>query len=347
MRLLMKATTLLGLLFTATTLTAACDDSATPDPNPAPEFPSELVATAQLTEAQQARAAAYRAASLEGERLRNGVYVYSTTVKAYADAPERLAARIALMGFRDVYLSAQKTMIVSADKWLRTFIATFAGYGGETWSVRISSTNLLFDPSKVDDEVALVKEYNSRVAPNERFAGISADLEPHIQKDQSKEYFWNSTTNNGVGGPNDRLLQRTIECLSRADRALEPLRLCEAVWYNYQIFNDRGDLSYGDVSHFLGACDFVIIMAYRNSKEAIMEKSLPTLKAAQGHPRTVSIAIKTALNGLSDQSSSIGHKGWDYLLETVEHLRIHGPRYDAFRGIDNFTWEGLEKLWLE
>ena len=344
----MKLSALFGLLLSATTLMAACGDSDSDKrrlPSPEPAL-NEVVIAAELPDAMLRRADAHRGILAYGGNLKNGVYVYSKTITTYESAPERLAARIVLLGFSDVYLSAPKSRVEAADAWLRTFISTFRKYGGQTWLVRLSSTNLLFDNSKVADEVALMKNYNEQVAPEERFVGISADLEPHTQKDKTKPHYWNSETNYGVGNDNDELLRRTHECLAMAKEELGSDRLNEAIFYNYQIYQDKGELSQGDVKTFLSSCEQVIIMAYRNSMEKIWEKSEPTLRAAAGHPKSVSVAVKTALNGLSDQSSSIGQQGWDYLLETLDYLRDEGLRYDSFRGIDQFTYEGLEKLWF-
>ena len=345
--LLMKTSTLLSLLFSATTLVAACSDSTKETPQPPTPEPlySEQVAVAELPDYMVKRADAHRAI-LATDGMQNGVYVYSKTATTYASAPQRLAARIALLGFSDVYLSIQKSKVEAADPWIRTFISTFRRYGGRTWLIRLSSTDLLFDHSKVSTEVAIMKDYNAQVAAEERFVGISADLEPHTQKDKTKEFYWSSDTNYGIGGDNDELLKRTHTCLTMAKEALGSDRLNEAIFYNYQIYNDSGDLSQGDVKKFLASCEQVIIMAYRNSMEKIWEKSKPTLKAAEGNPKTVSIAVKTALNGLSDESSSIGQKGWDYLLETLDYLHDEGIHYDSFRGLDQFTYEGLEKLWV-
>ena len=63
--------------------------------------------------------------------LFNCVYVYSASIAKYADAPKKLAARIALMRFRGVYLSPGGTRLATADDWLKTFISTCTGLGIE------------------------------------------------------------------------------------------------------------------------------------------------------------------------------------------------------------------------
>ena len=350
------------LLFT-TLLCCNCDDMRSGsgsrfdeieirNPNDDSEQPSiseEWIETAGITELMQTKADAYRTNSgSEDDGLRNGVYVYSSTVAKYESNPRQLAARIAVLGFRDVYLSPGKSKITSADSWLRTFISALSEYGLKAYAVRIADNAILIDESMIDDEVELIKTYNAKVNANERFAGISADLEPHTAKGSSHPgselpYTWDSSTNYGVGKDNDQLLRITLERLTKAGNALHPdLGLNEAIFYNYQIYFDRGELSYGSVPQFLNCCDWVIVMAYLNQKESIWEKSEPSLQAA-GTEKSVSICIKTAVN--SSDSSSIQDQGWNYLLETVKYLREQAADYDAFRGVDIFTYEGLETMW--
>lgn len=52
----------------------------------------------------------YAKATDSEKELFNCVYVYSTSLAKYADAPKKLAARIALMGFSGVYLSPEATV---------------------------------------------------------------------------------------------------------------------------------------------------------------------------------------------------------------------------------------------
>ena len=56
--------------------------------------PQEWIETADITENMVAKAEAYRIATHDEYNLRNGIYVYSTTVEAYKNAPEKLAARL-------------------------------------------------------------------------------------------------------------------------------------------------------------------------------------------------------------------------------------------------------------
>lgn len=310
-----------------------------------------VVARAEVTEQMLSKAEAYRMHALSADRaLDNGIYVYTATVNSYAAAPERLAARIALLGFRSVYLSPGRARIASADRWLRRFVAACSADGIRVYALRLSDAEMIAaSDSAIAAEVGLVTGYNGRVADNERFAGIAADLEPHTYKHDTAGTgcCWNSAEGYGKGGANDRLLAMTVDRLSHAAGLLHAagLELLEAVWYNYQLHWDSGELSCGSVAQFLdGGCDRLSDMVYRNTTASIWEKSEPVLRAAT-KPASVSTCLKTATNG--EASSTLHHNGWSALLETVATIRDRSLAYDSFRGIDIFTYEGLETMWTQ
>ncbi len=311
----------------------------------------ECIEAARITKEMEERARQYRSCTHRENVGTNGVYVYSQSVEKYKTAPEQLAARIKVLGFADVYLSPKKALIASADPWVRTFISTLRKYGINTHAIRITDNKLYVNEAKVSEEVALITKYNDSVLPEERFYGIAADLEPHTCKGKNKpqelSYEWDSQTGYGIGGPNDKLLQLTLERLQKADDLLpEQLQLNEAVHYNYQIKVDENELSYGTIPQFLKSCDWVIIMAYSSNKESIWNKSEPSLKAASAvkeRTKTVSICVKTAIN--DKDSEGLQSKKWKYLLETAEYILDKGKSYASFRGFDIFTYEGLEAMW--
>ena len=327
------------------------------------EISEECIAAAEMTEKMKERAEAYRIATHgENGEGRNGVYVYTSSVEAYKNAPEKLAARLAVLGFNDIYLSPGKERITGVDTWLRMFISALKEYGILTHAIRIADNSLYVNEAKVEDEVALIQNYNNSVAPNERFYGIAADLEPHTCKGASKPnglaYEWNSDNNYGIGGANDKLLGLTIDRLEKARNLLPNNlpQLNEAISYNFQIKNDEQQLSYGTVPQFLEYCDWVVLMAYLDNYQSIWEKSKPSLDAAETvkvkndagkevtKSQTVSICVKTAVNDI-DNSASIQAKGWNYLMEIAEYVMEQGKNYPSFRGFDILTYEGIEVMW--
>ena len=326
------------------------------DPNEQSELPEitpELLDAAGVTtELMRSKAEAYRASSTSDDgRLRSGVYLYTASVDKYEAAPEQLAARVALLGFRDVYLSPDKRRIQEADPWLRTFVAACTGYGIKVYAIRIATNDIFIDEGVVNNDVNLVKTYNAAVNPEERFAGIAADLEPHTVKETMSglPYTWDSDNHYGKGGHNDKLLKITIDRMKQAGDLLKPmLGLNEAIFYNYQRKFDEGLLTYGSVPDFLASCDWVIVMAYLNTKEAIWDRSEASLRAAWAdeglqQEKSVSICVKTAVNHAD--SSTLQPEGWAYLLETLDYIKEKGLTYASFRGIDMFTYEGLETMW--
>ena len=311
-------------------------------------FPAAMISAAEVTDLMVEKAKEYREASvLEGHR--NGIYVYSgATFDAYVSKPEKLAARVAMLGFKDVYLSPGSSRINNADAGLRRFIASYSKYGIDVYAVALSSLQNLVSASTTISEVERIAKYNETVSSGERFAGIAADLEPHTCHDANKpsgvQYTWNSASNYGKGKDNDQLLRLTLDRLHTAGDVLHSagLRLAEAIFYNYQIYYDQGQLEYGSTAQFLNDCDFLITMAYLTSKESILSKSEPGLKAA-GKNGSVSICVKTRMN--SDSGSSIQNLGWKNLLEVARYVNEKASAYPSYRGFDMFTFDGLETMW--
>lgn len=293
------------------------------------------------------RALAFRQAGAAA-KYRNGAYVYSSMLTKYASNPSKLASRLYVLGYRDVYLSPGKSKIQSADSWLKSFNEACHSYGMRVLAIRISDNSLLVKASDVDSEVSLIKDYNAKVSAAQRFDGISADLEPHTVHGSNipsgMTLSWDSSNNYGIGKDNDQLLKLTLDVLSRASSKLSGtgLSLCEAVNYSFQSNFDSGKLSWGSTPQFLEACDYIIVMAYLNTMESVWSKSEGCLKAAD-KKESVSIAVKTAVN--SSDSSTLQPKGWNYLLETMSYLVKKASSYASFRGIDMFTFEGLETMW--
>ena len=292
----------------------------------------------------KSKAMAYRKAACSSS-TRNGVYVYTRTIDKYPSNPQMVAARLYVLGFKDIYLSTGQSRLQNADNWVRNFNSACHGYGMKVYALRIAENSLLVKPSSVDSEVSLVTGYNSKVSSAQAFDGIAADLEVHTAKNVSGlSYKWDSSSNYGKGKDNDKLLELGLQVLTRAGTSLHSssLKLNEAISYAYQKHYDDGELNFGSTSQFLACCDWVVVMAYLATKESIWSQSLPCLNAA-GKAGSVSIAYKTSVNGVD--SASIQPKGWNYLLDTSRYLLSQGASKTAFRGIDSFEYAGIETMW--
>lgn len=299
-------------------------------------------------------------ASLRGtQNYRSGVYVYdSKSVNTYLNEPEKLAARIALLGIKDVYLSASKGAIDGSDAikrtWTRNFNKAAHQYGLTVWALRLASYAAFASDAIINEECARILAYNNSVASDERFDAVSADWEPHVLKENGADtpaglnYFWDSSTNYGIGGANDMLLKRTLDMLSLAKQNLNGLPVNEAIHYMYQNNFDTGQLSYGSSLQFLNQCSYVTVMCYTDTKEKVWSRGLSPIENAQTKNKSVSICIKTSLNTYGDggnASTSLHPKGWTYLIEALNYFYSQGASKPAFRGIDFFEFEGLEIMW--
>lgn len=305
----------------------------------------ECLRIAGVTDLMATKAEAYSKATNEDGKLFNCVYVYSASITKYASAPERLAARIALMGFKGVYLSPGGNRLATADSWLKTFNSTCHDLGIEVYATYYEDKSVFL--SEVGAETCLQKviSYNRSVKPEERFIGISADLEPHtIKTDIGLGWVWNTESGNGAGGANENLLKTTLDRLAYAKKRLfvSGLRLQEAIWWKYQELYNAGSVSYGDVNQFQEACDWVSIMAYRNTTDKIWTVCEPVLKAC-GAEASVSVCVKTATN--DEPSTSLQPNGWNALLETMSSLKTNGLGYSSLKGLDVFQYDALETMW--
>lgn len=304
-------------------------------------------------------AIAFRSTLRASQNYRSGIYVYdSKSITAYLDNPAKLAARIALLGLKDVYLSLSKSAIDGSDVTRRTWTRNFnkaAHLNGLTvWALRLSSSSAFVSDASINDECTKILTYNQAVAADEKFDAVSADWEPHILKQGGADtpsgiqYFWDSSTNYGIGGSNDMLLKRTLDMFTLAKQNLGSLPINEAIHYMYQNNFNSGLLSYGSTLQFLNKCSYVTVMCYTDTKEKVWSRGLSPVDNAQSKAKSVAVCVKTSLNTYGDggdTSTSLYPKGWSYLIEALNYFYAQGATKTAFRGIDFFEFEGLEQLW--
>ncbi len=309
----------------------------------------EIVLQADLTESQIQRAEEFRRVAVDSVgRTRNAVYVYTQTVGDFSSAPEKLAARIAVLGFNDVYLSPGKSLYTNPNDWIRTFIRTLSGYGIQVHAQRLpvtgsSGLELLTSESAIDAEIALVSGYNNQVASDERFAGLSADIEVHTIK-SGFSYTWDK------GANSDTLLRMTQSALEYAGKKLKSvdpsLKLSEAIAMPYDKYYNEGKFTNGSSGHFLKSCDWVILMDYYTKDTQLQRYAKASFDNATKNA-SVSVALKVK------GSTSDAFQDWDSLLSSLQGLFETSIGYKnpagftPFRGLDFFTYEGLENLWFK
>jgi len=316
---------------------------------------SDIEKMADLPAAQLERAAQFRnAIKTTDGKYRSGAYVYKTRSMAdYEKEPEKLAARLAIMGITDVYLATNDALDKKDDAWLKwqkKFIKKSHEYNMKVHALRMASMRIYTGNEKIYEEAKRLIDYNYSVGKNERFDGVSADLEPHILKKGFVDYpkgldlYWSNDY--GKGSDNDLLLKRTVEAMKVAQREFKPLPVHQALGFFFQPRVNRGELEYGGADQFLQYCDYVLVMAYNFRKTRIWEMSEPLLAAAGDKPQSVSICIKTSMETVGDEGpvTSLQPHGWKNLLEAIEFLIEKGSGYKTFRGIDIFEFQGLEKM---
>ncbi len=309
----------------------------------------EIVLQADLTASQIQRAEEFRHVAVDSAgRTRNAIYVYTQTVGDFSSAPEKLAARIKVLGFDDVYLSPGKSLYTNPNDWIRTFIRTLSGYGVKVHAQRLSVTGssgleLLASESAIDAEIALVSGYNNQVASAERFSGISADIEVHTIK-SGYDYVWDKAASS------DTLLRMAQSALEYAGKKIESvdpnLKLSEAIAMPYDKYYNEGKFTNGSSGHFLKSCDWVILMDYYTKDTQLQRYAQASFYNAT-KDAGVSVALKVKGSG------SDAFQNWETLLSSLQALFDASIGYkntagfSPFRGLDFFTYEGLENLWFE
>lgn len=318
---------------------------------------TSLAVTGEISEGMMDRAFNFRSAIKVDEGCRSGVYVYNgKSITTYINNPVKLAARIAILGIKDVYLSATSAALTGADaaryQWTRTFNQAAHEYGLKVWALRLANYNHFVNDNLILQDCAQILAFNSGVDVTQRFDGVSADWEPHVLKQgggdtpSSLTNFWDSNNNYGIGNSNDLLLQRTHNMLALAKNNLNGLPLNEAIHYMYQNNYNTGLLSYGSTPQFLNDCNYVTVMSYTDTREKVWQRGLSVVESAINYPKSVSICVKTSLNTYGDEpGTSLQPLGWNYLVDAMYYFYSQGAVKPAFRGIDFFEFEGLEIMW--
>jgi len=295
-----------------------------------------------------------------GGEYKSGVYIYRKTINdsQYADNPEKLAARAALLGFTDVYLGAS-TLIRNKEKkqleWVRRFNTAAHKYGLKVEVLNFSNTKYLYaSPPPVARFTDEVEDYNNSVKVAERFDGLSADLEPHIMKKGHPErpanllYEWDGENGWGKGKDNEMLQKLTLDAIASARKYLgNKLLFNQAIGSFVQKRYDKGETKWGSAHQYLKYCNWLIIMAYNYKPESVFSMSEPTLINAEEFPKSISIAIKTSLDtyGSEGPVTSFMPQGWDYMINGISYIIDKASAYPSFRGLDIFEWKGFEEMW--
>lgn len=287
--------------------------------------------------------------------FRSSTYIYSSrTIKKYLDKPSELVSKLALLGFTDVYISFDKPGTLYIDLgWYKKFNKLAHENNIKIHALSLSNLELYVSDAPIKTDIDWVNDYNNSVSDQEKFDGLSADLEPHILKINSTRrpagltLAWDSDNSYGIGKDNDLLLKRTVEVMSLAKKQMGSLTLNEAIGFFFQPRYDTGILSWGGAQQFLQYCDQVVVMAYNYQSKRVVEMATPILIAAADYPKSVSVAVKTSLNTMGDDGplTSFQPQGWDSLITSLQYVVTECKKYNTFRGMDFFEFAGLEIMW--
>lgn len=347
------------------------------DPAPSEEISgspkTKLLDDAQFTAQEAEKAEAFRKALNPNREWHPSVYIYNRlTVQSYLNAPKRLAARVVLMGYREVLLAVhpengKNFSELRNKRWIQDFNRYLHEHNVKVYALMFSEASQYQYDAEIFTHASIIQQYNSSVDEKERFAGASADWEPHTLKNPdlahkaglAPEDRWH-TDRYGKGKANDRLMRRTIMMLAYAKASLDQISearhlpflwLNQAMNYHMQERFDQGDLEWGDMHLFLdeGKCTTLNIMCYNHRKEEIWRRAESCLVATskQGKKNQMLIAIKTRLGDDEGASTSLKPKGWDYLIETLRYLNLQGEKYPSYRGICIYDYSDMESMLLE
>lgn len=338
---------------------------------------SHLRIDAVVTHKQEKKALMFADALTNGGKKRASVYIYRRlTMPSYSDAggAKRLAARIVLMGFTDVLLSVHPVgretfALLMDEEWIRIFNAYLNKHNVKVHALMFSEPVHFNEKNNrlIWNQASVIQGYNCRVSRPERFAGASADWEPHMLHLNSKfadeahilpDDRWGNDRY-GKDGANDRLLKRTLEMLAYAKSSMDEIGstcslphipLNQAVNYHMQEQYDAGMLRYGNINSFLesGRCEDVNVMAYNENKKEIWRRASSNLADAESHGKEncIYICIKTRLGDDEGAVTSLKPKGWNHLIETLKYLHMNADPYSSMKGISIYDYSDTEDMWL-
>ncbi len=304
------------------------------------------------------RARQFKAALGTSNGYKSGVYVYQKrSIKDYEKNPAQLAARLAILGFTDVYLGAGHMLDggnVDEEKWIADFNTYAHKFGMKVHIGSLSSSKLWVDNKLIFENCNEIINFNYSNKKAVRFDGIGSDLEPHMMKkgfiERPKEltWQWHGTDNFGIGKDNDLLCKRMVEVMGKAKKELgNDMELSQAQGFFIQGRYNKGELAWGSAHQLLKNCNWLIVMAYNFKPERVLEMAKPSLQNANDFPKSISVAIKTSLDTFGSEGAvtSFQPQGWNYLIDGINFLIKNGSTYKSFRGIDIFEFQGFEKMW--
>lgn len=334
---------------------------------------------AELSLKMKQRAHSFKEALQSSSGKVAAVYIYPFTRQAYRDKPEKLAARLSLLGITDVYIEVSYEALnidqaistsISWDQlstaWFKTFNSELSNYGINSHAQLFGTWELFstYWEKMVNLECDLFVNFQGKVAGNQKFYGIAADIEPHataskaFDKYEEENYFeWRWKHDIGYengNNVNSEMIRHTYDVLSMIKNKTN-VPLDQATNWAMQLRVDRTVedgkyLTYGNSTDYfdIGKCNTISVMSYRDTKEGTWERFKPSLdnlkKGGAAYNDKAICSIDVYANE-GEGGISLYSKGWDYMLGTICYVNEQAQGYDAFAGIAFFDYSGLESLW--
>ncbi|MCP4179220.1 MAG: hypothetical protein GY756_15785 [bacterium] len=276
-----------------------------------------------------------------------GVYIYNRTIEKYHNNPEAIIDSCMEIGINEVYLSFSdnryKKQHSTYKQLLNSLISAFHSKKIKVYALSFGTPTLIFKAYSLDRKLKNILKYNTESPKSAGFDGISADLEPHMLKENSKwgklPFYWSKT---GYNSTNLNLLDLTLKACKTIKSKAGNLTVNEAI-PSFYIKNFKTDI----INDFLNnGCDFIILMAYSRKLWKIIDMSTKALHSTNNN-KSVMICIKTSSNtkGGGGEKTTFSGISKNELIKNIEHIIQTGSRFKSFRGVVFFEYDGLEKIW--
>ncbi|SEL55070.1 hypothetical protein [Paenibacillus sp. OK003] len=185
---------------------------------------------------------------------------------------------------------------------------------------------------QITDFLDWVEAYQNQVEPNEKFAGIHLDIEPHVHPE------WKTNQASVI-----TQWQGNVQYIvDRAARMKMPVAADLPFWLDgYKIPGSTMNVSSWMIRKF----DSITIMAYRDTAAAIYNVAKDELDEASTLGKTVSIAVETKQSKEGD-FITFYEEGTAYMeaqLKLVEKMASVHSSFNGFSVHEYSSWETLKK----
>jgi len=186
---------------------------------------------------------------------------------------------------------------------------------------------------KLYDFIYWVKQYNGRVAPEERFAGIHLDVEPYVLPQ------WSQDSDTVIGLWMDTVSGFVEEVKSDTNLTVG---IDMPVWLEYTHVRDGygGRTTLSD--WFIRRVDQVTLMAYLDNAKGIIESVRQELTEADRAGTPVLVAVETVDNG--EFGTSFYDKGQQTMMSELNTMIQTLSGYSSFKGYSVHEWDSWMKM---